>query len=1409
MTPSNVVELTPTNSPINLERRHPSLKSPSPTSAGAPNLRREINAEQICILTFDRPGSSANIFDRATLNELNEQLDFVAAHSELKGLVLCSAKKSIFIAGADLHSIAAETDPAKLREMIEFGQAVFNRIAALPLVTVAAVHGACVGGGFEISLACDWRVASTDKATRIGLPETQIGLIPAWGGSTRLPRLITLPKALDVILAGKTLAAKQALKYGMVDALVPREYLLESALKKVYAGKPHRPRHGLTNNFLTAAAVAAYLRPKLNKKTRGHYPAVQKALEVATRGISQSVTASLRLEVEGIMDLTQGQTTRNLIQLFFQQERAKKLTVEQPASPSPEKIIKIKSTAVVGAGVMGAGIAQWLSAKGLHVILRDIKPEFIAKGMSNISRLYTEGVKRHVFTPTEVRAGLDRISPAATEVPLHHTDLVIEAAVEDMALKKQIFRKLEAAANDETILATNTSALSVAELAATAAHPERVVGIHFFNPVHRMQLVEVVRAPATNPATVQRAIQFVQQLGKLPLLVNDSPGFLVNRILVPYLIEAGLLFEAGASARDIDEAMLDFGMPMGPMRLLDEVGLDVAHHISVTLAKKYPDRLCVPEILDKMLNAGYLGKKAGRGFYLHAKGGKTELSAQVETFRTGNSAASLSRSQLQERMVLLMVNEAARCLEEQVVATPDDVDFGMVMGTGFAPFRGGPLRYTDSEGIEKIVAAMRRWVGTGATHFEPCALLQSMAGSGGKFFGQSAVIINFPKPSPPETERGSVLSRNGEAKAEPHSMPEPPAAPTPTEPRSNQTEDAPELIDTSKMSDGQRAALELTEAARENVTASFGSQMFMGKLDFSGISPFPEQTREDREQGDAFLRKLETFLRERVDPDEIDRTGEIPQDVMDGLAKMGAFGIKISTAYRGLGLSQTNYSRAAMLLGSYCGNLTALLSAHQSIGVPQPLILFGTEEQKKKFLPRVAQGEISAFALTETGVGSDPANMQTHAEPTADGKHFILNGEKLWCTNGTKAGVIIVMARTPPKMVNGKPKKQITAFIVEMDSPGIEVAHRCHFMGLKALYNGVIRFKDVRVPRENIVLAEGKGLRVALTTLNTGRLTLPAACVGLSKRCLEVTKKWAAERAQWGATIGKHAAIADKIAHMAANTFAMESMTLLTSGLVTRNKHADIRLEAAMCKLWGSEIAWQIVNDTMQIRGGRGYETAESLKARGEEAVAVERFMRDCRINTIFEGSSEIMRLFVAREALDPHLKIAAAALDSRLPWSKRIRAALKAGYFYAGWYSRQWLPFSGSKVSDMDRQLAKHLRYAARTSRKLARALFHAMVRFGPKLERQQVLLGRFVDIGAELFAITASCLRAQSLMKNVGKSAEVRELADYFCNSAHLRIAHLFRELHHNADREGYRLAQKVLDGKQDWLREGILRQ
>lgn len=623
-----------------------------------------------------------------------------------------------------------------------------------------------------------------------------------------------------------------------------------------------------------------------------------------------------------------------------------------------------------------------------------------------------------------------------------------------------------------------------------------------------------------------------------------------------------------------------------------------------------------------------------------------------------------------------------------------------------------------------------------------------------------------------------------------------------------QNKAAPEpaqLIDTSKMSSGQRAALELTEAAREgDERGTFGSRIFMGELALDDIHPFPQQSEADREQGDAYVKRLENYLREHVDPDEIDRTGEIPDEVIEGLAKLGAFGIKVSPDYGGLGLSQTNYCRAAMLLASYCGNLTALISAHQSIGVPQPLILFGTEDQKRRYLPRVARGEISAFALTEKGVGSDPAKMETRAEPIGDGSHFLINGEKLWCTNGTKAGLIVVMARTPAKLINGQPRNQVTAFIVETNWPGVEVLHRCHFMGLRALYNGVIRFNNVKVPRENILLAEGKGLRVALTTLNTGRLTLPAACVGLSKRCLAISRAWATDRVQWGAAIGKHAAIADKIARMAANTFAIESMVLFAASRVDRDKHADVRLEAAMCKLWGTEKAWAIIDETMQIRGGRGYETAQSLKARGEECIPVERFLRDSRINTIFEGSSEIMRLFIAREALDPHLKAGAAALNTQLPKSERAKAAMNAALFYAKWYPNQWFPhFKSCKV---DPELKHYFRYAEQTSRRLARSLFHAMAKFGPKLERQQVLLGRFVDIGTEIFAISATCSRAQSLFEKDG-NREALGVADYFCRSARLRIDELFHALGHNTDQEGYRFAQKVMERKLGWLEDGIV--
>jgi len=619
---------------------------------------------------------------------------------------------------------------------------------------------------------------------------------------------------------------------------------------------------------------------------------------------------------------------------------------------------------------------------------------------------------------------------------------------------------------------------------------------------------------------------------------------------------------------------------------------------------------------------------------------------------------------------------------------------------------------------------------------------------------------------------------------------------------------APSVIDTSKMSEGKRAALELAESSRDPLDdrGSFASNLFVGRYDFGRIYPWPEQSAEDLAAGEDFLHKLEDYLRDHVDADEIDRTGEIPQENFDGLAAIGAFGIKVPPEYGGLGLSQVNYGRAAELLGSWDSNVTALVSAHQSIGVAQPLLLFGTEMQKRKYLPRVAAGEISAFALTESHAGSDPATMSLRADPSPDGSEFILNGEKLWCTNGLKAGVLVVMAKTAPKIVNGKERKQITAFIVEVDTPGLAMPHRCHFMGLRALYNGVVTFKDVRVPRENIIAGEGKGLKVALTTLNTGRLTIPAACVGLSKRLLEICRKWAAERIQWGAPIGQHSAIAGKIAEMAGNTFAMEAMTFLTSALVDR-KESDLRVETAMCKMWSTETTWRSADDAMQVRGGRGYETAQSLAARGEEPIPVERFLRDCRINLIFEGSSEIMRLFIAREALDPHLKVGGAIFNTQLPWSARLKAIISSGWFYARWYPKQWLGGGARDLEGLHDALREHVNYAAGASKRLARGLFYAMARFGPKLDREQLLLSRFVGIATELFAISATCSRAQSLIDAGKPLEEILSVSNYFCRAARLRIEHHFAGAQHNADRSGYDLTQELLAGKHAELRGGIV--
>ncbi len=606
----------------------------------------------------------------------------------------------------------------------------------------------------------------------------------------------------------------------------------------------------------------------------------------------------------------------------------------------------------------------------------------------------------------------------------------------------------------------------------------------------------------------------------------------------------------------------------------------------------------------------------------------------------------------------------------------------------------------------------------------------------------------------------------------------------------------------------KKASLEFAEQAREAEWKypSFALQMFHGRLDWRLIHPFPVQSAEDKRKGDAFIEKLETFLKNNLDPNAVDQTNVIPENVMKGLGDLGAFAIKIPEKYGGLGMSQVNYNRAIHLVASYCGSTAVLLSAHQSIGVPQPLKLFGTEEQKAKYLPMFAKGAISAFALTEPQAGSDPRRMTTTATPTEDGKHFLINGEKLWCTNGNIAQVIVVMAVTPPKIVNGKEHKQITAFIVETNTPGFEIVHRCMFMGLHGIQNGLLRFNNIKVPRENIILGEGEGLKLALMTLNTGRLTLPAASTGISKWCLRVVRQWSLERQQWGASIGEHESIALKLGYIASHTFAMEALSWLTSAMAD-DKKKDIRLEAAIAKYFCTHHSWLIADETMQIRGGQGYETQSSLKARGQHDWPVERVLRDVRINTIIEGTSEIMHLFIAREALDPHLDKIKALLSPKTPIAQKLTAALRACKYYSLWYPRTWLPFE-TNVPDMDARLKPYSAYIQHTSRRLGRITFHAMLQYQKKLEAKQAILNRIVDTGVELFVMASCCAYADHLLKNKPQQTNAFDLADLYCRTAKERIEGLLRGQHSNHDRQTLRVAKKLLAKEYEWLENDIIK-
>lgn len=674
-------------------------------------IRRETGDDGICVLTFDRPESAANIFDGPTMQDLSEHLNAIEKDSSIRGVIVASGKKSIFIAGADLKTLLKQAQTGEMRAFITKGQKVFNRLAALKVPSVAAIHGACAGGGYEITLACDYRVASNDPATKIGLPETTLGLIPAWGGATRLPGLVGPDIAAEVILKGKLHGAAEALKLGLVDEVVAQEQLLETARRKLGEGKRKTPA---SKGGLTIAAPKA-----------GGNAAPGRAYEIIRRTSDASIDESLAMEVDAISELGATDATQNLIRNFFLADKYRKGTSKVAHG-------KIAHAAVIGAGVMGSGIAQWLSSRGVSVILRDVDAQAIDRGLANIERTYADAVKRGLLSADKAQEGRARIVASTQPGMMRAVEIVIEAASEKLEIKKKIFVDLAASTPPTTILATNTSALPIDELATATGSPERVIGLHFFNPVSRMKLIEVVVGRRTSDETRERALAFARQIGKLPVVVRDSPGFLVNRVLFPYLLEAAELFQSGVGADEIDRALLQWGMPMGPLRLIDEIGVDITVDIADTLEKAFGVRDHAPEILRKMHDAKVLGRKSGGGFYKYQGKDQTPNDA-LQGWRQETSG-SLASEEITHRLTFLMANEAASCLQETVVAAPEDADYGMILGTGFPTYRGGPLRFAESFGLGKLVTEMETLRARSGEKFAPCDLLRQHARSGTKFY---------------------------------------------------------------------------------------------------------------------------------------------------------------------------------------------------------------------------------------------------------------------------------------------------------------------------------------------------------------------------------------------------------------------------------------------------------------------------------------------------------------------------------------------------------------------------------------------------------------------------------------------------------------------------------------------------
>jgi 3-hydroxyacyl-CoA dehydrogenase/enoyl-CoA hydratase/3-hydroxybutyryl-CoA epimerase len=689
----------------------------------------------VVTLTFDTPEKSVNVLCFDALYEFEQILETLEKDSSVKILFIESAKESIFIAGADIKEIKAFQDEKEIVEKLSQGQAIFNQLENLPFPTVAVIDGVCLGGGLELALSCDYRLATNDDHTRLGLVEVSLGIIPGLGGTQRLPKLVGFTKSIELITGSKRLKGDKALKLGLVDASVPSGYLafkkeefIKDILDDTLKEKVQHSRKGILwyeKIFFMRVMIASMARNAVLKKTGGHYPAPIEAINVLEKTLTIPLNEGLKVELEAFAPLAQSEISKNLIELFFTSEVLKKETFSR-AKPR-----EVKDAAVMGVGTMGSGIAWALTNRDIPVRLGARKMESIAKAFSKMTANFESIRRRGRLSDREIALKMDRVTYTTEMNGLSGLDFVIEAVSEDQKVKQAIYVQLEEHLAEDAIIATNTSSLAITDLVKKTKYPERFVGMHFFNPVAKMPLVEVIAGEKTNAKTMATVVGLAKRLGKTPIKVKECAGFLVNRTLLPYLNETAKMFEEGESVEHIDKVLKAFGMPMGPFTLADEVGLDIGQKVSDILHEAYGERMKPSSVLAQMTEKNWLGKKTGKGFYLHHNR-KQSLNMELKSLQKAKK--TLDEQTILDRAILIMINEAARCLEEKVVANARYLDMAMVMGTGFPAFRGGLLRYADALGIAEVVKRLADLEVRFGERFKASKLLVQMSEKGKMFY---------------------------------------------------------------------------------------------------------------------------------------------------------------------------------------------------------------------------------------------------------------------------------------------------------------------------------------------------------------------------------------------------------------------------------------------------------------------------------------------------------------------------------------------------------------------------------------------------------------------------------------------------------------------------------------------------